>query len=293
MDQHEGRIEALQRLYASSTDLVRGRGMSEPEALAHYAAYCDFVVQSTGRSTGRLLDLGCGNGWSSHAFAQRGFETVGVDLNPAAFEPPARPGLTLQQASVAGLPFADGSFDLVATYLMLEHVPDPESALREMIRVVRPGGSITIVCPNLLSVLASARGITSHAWKNRPLRTILFRSPEMPRHPAGNTLPECVAALFGSAARLAAKLVARRPTFSMREPDIRPPFYSDNDACYRCNPVDMVKFFRTRGCRVLRNGQYGRPPLSWLAATGVFVTARTPDASHTEPRGNVRGATVG
>ena len=278
MAQPEGRIEVLQRLYASSTELVRGRGMSEPEGLANYATYCDFVARSTERSTGRLLDVGCGNGWSSYAFAKRGFDVVGVDLNAAAFEPPAHPRSTLQEASVAGLPFADGSFDLVASYLMLEHVPDPESALREMIRVVRPGGTITIVCPNLLSVLASARGITSHVWKNRPLRTILFRSPAMPRHPAGNTLPECVAALFGSAARLAVKLVARRPTFSMREPDIRPPFHSDNDACYRCNPVDLVKFFRARGCRVLRNGQYDRPPLSWLVTTGVYVTARTPDA---------------
>jgi hypothetical protein len=98
----------------------------------------------------------------------------------------------------------------------------------------------------------------------------------MPRHPAGNTLPELVGMLFVNGARLAGKLMASRPYFSMREPDLRPPFHADNDACYLCNPVDLVQFFRSQRCRILRNGQYHRPPLSWLVTTGTYVTARTP-----------------
>jgi SAM-dependent methyltransferase len=200
----------------------------------------------------------------------------GSTWNPDAFEPPTHPHLRLQAGSVLGLPFTDASFDLVASYQMLEHVPDPEAALREMLRVVRPGGTISIVSPNLLSVLSSLRGMGIHAWKNRPLRTIFLRSPEMPRHPAGNTLPEFVGTFFGHGARLAGKLMARRPHFTKREPDLRPPFHADNDACYLCNPVDLIKFFRSQGCQVLRNGQYNRPPLSWLITSGTYVTARTP-----------------
>lgn len=250
--------------------------MGESEALAYYATYVDFVANSSPHFGGRLLDVGCGNAWSAYAFSRRGFDVTGVDLNPDAFEPPPLPNLRLHEGSVLRLPFPNASFDLVAGYQMLEHVPAPEAALREMLRVVRPGGTISIVSPNLLSVLSSLRGITIYVWKNRPLRSILFRSPEMPRHPAGNTLPELVGSLFGNVARLAGKLMANRPHFSMREPDLRPPFHSDNDACYLCNPVDLVKFFRSQGCRILCNGQFNRPPLSWLATTGTYVTVRTP-----------------
>jgi SAM-dependent methyltransferase len=249
--------------------------MREPEALAHYAAYVEFVAKSSPHAAGRLLDVGCGNAWSAYAFARRGFDVTGVDLNSDAFEPPLDPSLRLQEGSIQRLPFADHSFDLVASYQMLEHVPGPEDALREMLRVVRPGGTVSIVSPNLISVLHSLRGIGIYVWKNRPLRTILLRSPEMPRHPAGNTLPELVGTLFGNGARLVGKLMASRPDFSMRNPDLRPPFYADNDACYLCNPVDLIKFFQSQGCQILRNGQYNRPWLSWLVTSGTYVTART------------------
>ena len=278
MSSTEGRYDELQRLYVSSPEAVRGRGMDEREALVHYATYVDFVMRSSSRTSGRLLDVGCGNAWSAFAFAQRGFEVSGVDLNARAFEPPPHPNLSLQEGSVLQIPFPDASFDLVASYQMLEHVPDPAAGLREMLRVVRPGGTITIVSPNLLSILSSLRGIGVYVWKNRPLRTIFLRSSEMPRHPAGNTLPELVGTLFGHGARLSGKLLSRRPRFSMREPDLRPPFFADNDACYLCNPVDLIKFFRSEGCQVLRNGQYDRPPLGWLLTTGVYLTVRAPES---------------
>ncbi len=287
MTQNKEILEEQQRLYQSSPDAVRGRWMAEAEALAHYATYVDFVANSSPHAGGRILDVGCGNGWSAYTFAGRGFDVIGVDLNPAFFEPPPHPKLRLREGSVLQLPFEGASFDLIASYQMLEHVPDPEAALREMLRVVRPGGTITIVSPNLLSALSSLRGMSRYVWKNRPRRTILIRSPEMPRHPSGNTLPELVSSLCGHSARLAGKLLASRPAFSMREPDLRPPFHADNDACYLCNPVDLVKFFRLEGCQILRNGQYNRPPLSWLVTSGTYVTVRTPEngSPMSHPRG--------
>ena len=172
-------------------------------------------------------------------------------MNPARFEPPPHPGLHLQEGSALELPFSDASFDLVAAYTVIEHVPDPEAMLREMIRVARPGGTVTIVSPHLLSPLASLRVVLRHSWKNRPAKEIFLRSPRMPRHPAGNTLPEGLATFFGNIARMTAKLLSPRPGFTMREPDLRPPLFADNDACYLCNPVDLVKYFRSRGCRIL------------------------------------------
>jgi hypothetical protein len=124
----------------------------------------------------------------------------------------------------------------------------------KMLRVTKPGGTLSIVSPNLLSILASLRGVTLYAWRNRPLKTTLFRSPGMPRRPGGNTLPEIVVTFWVKCFRLTAKLLSQKPHFSMREPDLNPPFHADNDACHVCNPVDLVRFFRSKDCQVLQNG---------------------------------------
>jgi SAM-dependent methyltransferase len=273
LSQFEEAIRVQQRLYAESGEVVRGKGFTEADADGHYRKYVGFVDLCCSPG-GRLLDVGCGNGWSSYCLAKSGYEVTGVDLNPGQFEPPSLPSLRLQEGSAMDLPFPDASFDAVGCYQTLEHVPDPGAALREMFRVVGRGGVVVVVSPNLLSVLTPLRGMAFYVWRNRPVRTILFRAPGMPRHPAGNTLPELAGSLFRNGFALAGKLIARGPRFSMREPDLTPPFHSDNDACYLCNPVDLVKFVRSDGGRVLRNGWPGRPPLSWLVATGTFVAAR-------------------
>ena len=53
-----------------------------------------------------------------------------------------RPHVTVSEADVTALPFADGSFDVVASYLMLHHVVEWQQALREAARVLRPGGTL-------------------------------------------------------------------------------------------------------------------------------------------------------
>jgi len=199
---------------------------------------------------------------------------VGLDLGSKFFEPPPFSRLHLQEGSVLNLPFEDGSFDIVASYQMLEHVPDPRTALSEMLRVLKPGGTIAIVSPNILSPLGSLRGIGVYVWRNRPFRTILFRSSDMPRHPWGNTLPELLASLVGNSFLLLKKLVCEEPGFTMRTPDLKPPFHSDNDACYICNPVDLIKFFRSKGCRIIQNGRPGRLSMSWFLVTGTYVAAQ-------------------
>jgi SAM-dependent methyltransferase len=263
-----------QQLYASSSQAVRAKGLTEHSAASYYSDYVTFVSTTTIHRGVRLLDVGCGNGWSSYLFAKTAYDVVGMDLNPGFFEPPPLPNLNLQKGSVMSLPYSDASFDLVASYQMLEHVPNPELALVEMLRVVKPGGTVAIVSPNLLSTLASFRAITWYVWQNRPLSTIVFRKPGMPRHPFGNTVPEVVLSSFRNSTMLVSKLIAKTPYFSTRDPDLIPPFHSDNDACYVCNPVDLVKFFRSRRCRVLQNGKPGRPPLSWLVATGTYISVQ-------------------
>jgi SAM-dependent methyltransferase len=93
-----------------------------------------------------VLDLGCGVGHSFTELAPR--ETVGVDLDPAALEGQDR---ETHAADMRRLPLADGRFASVVSVHSLEHVPDPERVLAEVVRVLAPGGTAVFVTPNRLT----------------------------------------------------------------------------------------------------------------------------------------------
>jgi SAM-dependent methyltransferase len=266
--------EALQELYRSG-ERVRAARLTAATVELVYRPYVEFVRAFT--PAGRLLDVGCGAGWSTSLFAAHGYDATGVDLNPRAFEPAPAERLRFVEGSATALPFPDASFDIVAAHRALEHVPDPAAMLGEMVRMTRAGGLVAVVGPNLLSVGLSLRTLGLYVWRNRPPRTILVRSAAMPRHPFGNTLPEAVAALARNLLRIARKSLARRADFTMRVPDLRPPFTADNDAVYLCNPLDLRRYFRERGCVVLRDVALGRGGWTRMLAGGTWVAARTPE----------------
>lgn len=93
-----------------------------------------------------VLDLGCGVGHSFAELAPR--ETVGVDLDPAVLEGQGR---ETHAADMRSLPFPDGRFAAVVSIQSVEHVPDPERVLAEVVRVLAPGGTAVFVTPNRLT----------------------------------------------------------------------------------------------------------------------------------------------
>lgn len=104
----------------------------------------------------RLLDVGCGAGRHELAAARSPIATVGCDINRkdlalGRFFVHESPGDASRvgwvQASGASLPFGTATFDAVICSETLEHVPDDERVLRELRRVVRPGGSVGISVP--------------------------------------------------------------------------------------------------------------------------------------------------
>lgn len=270
----ENDLYYIQKLYEVSDEHVRGKGFTEETAVEYYRDYLEFIRREQ-PPPARVLDIGCGNAWSTWVLANAGYECVGVDLNVQAFEATPHPNMELRDGNIMSLPFAAESFDIVACYQVLEHVPEPERALEEMLRVAKPQGMVAVIGPNLLGIMGNFRVLFANVWRNRPLKTIFFRSITMPRHPFGNTVPEAIVSLATSCWYITDKLVlSRKPKFTMRIPDTKPPFNADNDACYVCNPIDLLKFFRKNDCRITRNGKHGRPPLTWLLPTGTYVAAR-------------------
>jgi SAM-dependent methyltransferase len=85
----------------------------------------------------RLLDVGCGSAWLGDHFA----DYTGLDGSPEAVEAARARGREVQLADVdQRLPLPDASFDAVVLKDLLEHVSDPVSVVREVRRVLRPGG---------------------------------------------------------------------------------------------------------------------------------------------------------
>jgi ubiquinone/menaquinone biosynthesis C-methylase UbiE len=93
-----------------------------------------------------FLDVGCGDGEVINYIAKRyGSRVVGVDIDAGQLELARKKVDSLAYASVieadaTRLPFADGSFDVVVSFGVLQHIPNWEAALREITRVLRIGG---------------------------------------------------------------------------------------------------------------------------------------------------------
>ena len=95
----------------------------------------------------QILDAGCGSGRNMVDFARLGAVT-GVDISDASVERARlRDVGEVVQCSITTLPFADDHFDLAVCLDVIEHIEDEQGALRELYRVVRPGGSLLIAVP--------------------------------------------------------------------------------------------------------------------------------------------------
>lgn len=94
----------------------------------------------------RVLDAGCGTGGLMRRLG--GWEWTGVDVEPAACAlARERTGAEIVEASLAALPWAEATFDAVTSVDVLYHIEDDVGALREMVRVLRPGGRVVINVP--------------------------------------------------------------------------------------------------------------------------------------------------
>jgi SAM-dependent methyltransferase len=123
--------------------VVTAAGGFNPTWQRHVAAYalCERYL-----ARGRIADVGCGIGHSYQLLAPR--ETVGVDLDADALAGQER---TTVVADMRELPFGDAEFDGAIAVHSIEHVPDPERALAELARIVRPGSTVVLVTPNRLT----------------------------------------------------------------------------------------------------------------------------------------------
>jgi demethylmenaquinone methyltransferase / 2-methoxy-6-polyprenyl-1,4-benzoquinol methylase len=95
----------------------------------------------------RVLDACCGTGDLALAAAAEGGHVTGLDFSPAMLERAARKSAEIEwvQGDLLALPFEDGSFDAVTVGFGVRHAEDLDAALRELWRVLRPGGRLALL----------------------------------------------------------------------------------------------------------------------------------------------------
>lgn len=100
---------------------------------------------------GRLLEVGCSTG-EMLAAAQSSFTAFGVEADEASSNVAVTRGLNCTHGTLAEAKFPDGHFDVAALYHVIEHFPSPRAELRELHRVIAPGGWLVIETPNIANL---------------------------------------------------------------------------------------------------------------------------------------------
>ncbi len=161
-------MNIIKQFYTRHADTITEKRVQSPYPLrrcvheAQYEAVLAYVVPGM-----RVLDAGCGEGTLSLRMAERGAQVTGVDIsqpNITACKRYARDAhietVTFQVEDLESLSFADNSFDLVVSSHVLEHLPDFDKGLQEIMRVTTCRAVVAI--PTALSACSWVQ--VGHGW---------------------------------------------------------------------------------------------------------------------------------
>lgn len=128
----------------------------------------------------RWIDLGCGSNGLVREQRGRHPLAVGVDADPAYLQRGLGPDLL---GDISALPFQDGAFGLATSYMVVEHLTDPQAFRRELLRILAPDGAFVFATVNRGYWGSRMNRILPEAWKNR-LLGLLFHRDERDIFPA-------------------------------------------------------------------------------------------------------------
>ena len=214
-----------------------------------YAKYADTLKPQ--RAGARVLDVGCGVGQVVSRLNDAGFEGCGVDVSKPNIERAKKICSRCELYDGRTLPFPGNHFASAGALNVLEHVDEPEAFIRELVRVVEPGGRVVLSSPNFFRVLGfrdyhpKMRGFGNKLrnWKRlRQKRAQMKSQPDEVR-------------------------------FDHMVPIVKEPFTPDDDAIVATNALEMEFFLERAGCAVLRvecTDRYVAKPIDFLLNLGPW-----------------------
>lgn len=120
------------------------------------------------RPSGKVLDIGCSFGFFLKVAQEADWQIYGIDLSPAPVEQAKRElGVkTIYNKSIEQAKFKANFFDLVTVFQTIEHVVDPERFLKEIKRVLKPGGVVLLSTPNAAGWQAKLMGKSWFSYRH-------------------------------------------------------------------------------------------------------------------------------
>lgn len=108
----------------------------------------DWILKNVQKGNS-VLDVGCGHGVLCYHLAQKGCEVTGMDLTQLSVDFCSKkiPNCQFIQGEAEKIPFEDNQFDIVSSNQLIEHLPEPVVAIKEMIRICKSGGKIILTTP--------------------------------------------------------------------------------------------------------------------------------------------------
>jgi 2-polyprenyl-3-methyl-5-hydroxy-6-metoxy-1,4-benzoquinol methylase len=152
----------------------------------------------------RILEVGSGRGVFLEAALERGHDVTGQDLSEAAVAAiRARHGVQAERGALEELRLPGASYDLVHMNHVLEHIPDPGRVLREIRRLLKPGGVLYVEVPrqsNLLNRLSGLMAGKQFGFTYHPGHLYLFSPASLKRLLTAGGLPPALMRIEGMAA---------------------------------------------------------------------------------------------
>jgi ubiquinone/menaquinone biosynthesis C-methylase UbiE len=176
-------------------DEIIGYWNSSSEGYSRYArnsmavrsekrAWQEIFTEALGREPLKVLDVGTGPGIVAFQLAELGHDVTGVDLSDGMLSEAKKNAkgygldVTFKKGDAQDLPFPDAAFDAVVSRWVLWTLPDPERALKEWQRVVKPGGKIVYIDGNWHSDLVNSRKRKAWYYIGRSLTAVTeLRNP--------------------------------------------------------------------------------------------------------------------
>jgi SAM-dependent methyltransferase len=175
--------EDLARLYSYSSGYAR-ESTTAPHALRRVQRWAVShleVLDRHRRPPGRLIDVGCSNGYFLEAATGRGWEAEGIDVNEDSVRVAVSRNLKARLGTLEDADFAAGSFDAVTLWDVIEHVPDPVRTLGLARSLLAPGGVLLLSTPNVTGLfprLSYPLGRRTGYWPHVEPRQHLFQFSE-------------------------------------------------------------------------------------------------------------------